>query len=98
MQHKTGGAFLVTVHITEEEPNFFFATSPDMPELMLGHDSVQTIMEQLPVVIQRIAEVNTGGTVFVAQLEKTRDETFLTRPWVVIPAAVINAIKQPAMA
>lgn len=99
MQHRTGGAFLVKVQIKEEEESgLFFATSADMPELMLGHDSLQTLTEELPAVIQYIAEQNVGSSVLVTRIERDKSEPFLTWPWVVIPAAIIDAERQRALA
>jgi hypothetical protein len=77
---------IVTIDIEERE-GLFYATSPDLPEMLLAHDDIATVLEQIPVVVGAIYEHERGMHVSVLQATQRtgRRERPMHRPWVVIP-------------
>lgn len=50
---------IVTIDI-EERDGLFYATSPDLPEMMLAHHEIGTVLEQIPVIVSAIYEHERG--------------------------------------
>ena len=77
---------LITIDI-EEEDGLFYATSPDVPEIMLAHQDISVVIEQIPIALSMIYEHKFGQPVSVrpATTSEKRHALPMHRPWAVIP-------------
>ena len=77
---------ILTIDI-EERDGLFYATSPDLPEMMLAHHDIGTVLEQIPVIVSAIYEHERGQQVSVlpATQRSMKRARPMHRPWAVIP-------------
>ena len=77
---------IVTIDI-EERDGLFYATSPDLPEMLLAHHDIATVLEQIPVIVSAIYEHERGASVSVmpAVARAAKPLQPMHRPWAVIP-------------
>lgn len=70
----------------EEREGLFVATCPTVPELLIAHAEIATLMQAIPDVIKAIylSERQMHVDVLLANAE---DRSGFRRPWVVIPVA-----------
>jgi|GEM_PF-3347805 len=83
---KTRIVEIVTIDIEERE-GLFYASSVDLPEMLLAHHDIGTVLEQIPVIVSAIYEHERGQHVSVMPaIQRTKKPTRpMHRPWAVIP-------------
>lgn len=85
---------LITIDI-EEEDGLFYATSPELPEIMLAHQDLNVVIEQIPLALCMVYEHKFGRAVSArpAETSERRHANAMHRPWAVIPreAALAHA-------
>lgn len=81
-------AKIINVVVEKVEGGMFFATSPQMRELMVSGTTESEVHEAVPQVIREIFDAH-GQSVAVIEAEKDNED--LPMPWVIVPTSATGA-------
>ena len=84
---------IVRVKIEEGRTGLFFATSPDLPGLLVAERTMDALDEAIPRVIANLVLAACGAKVVVTKAKDADPEFF---PWVVMPAAIARHVGETA--
>jgi hypothetical protein len=84
---------IVRIKIEEGKSGLFFATSPDLPGLLVEERTMDALEEAIPQVITNLLLEAYGTKVVVTQATDADPEFF---PWVVMPAAIARRVGETA--
>ena len=89
-------ARIIDVFIEEESSGMLFATSPDMPGLMVAEPDMDSLLEEIPKVIKALvkAEFDLDCTVIPARRRDRADTE--PAPWVAVPMDILAHANQAA--
>ena len=81
-------AFIVHVKIDEGRAGLLYATSPELPGLLVAERSRDALLEEIPLVIEALFREQ-GKTVRVIEaMRAPGSDTLAPAPWVAIPAHI----------
>jgi hypothetical protein len=84
---------IIRIKITEGKSGLFFATSPDLPGLLVEERTMDALEEAIPQVIANLLLEACGAKVVVTQAKDADPEYY---PWVVMPAAIARRVGEIA--
>ncbi|MDJ0941918.1 MAG: hypothetical protein QNJ30_00510 [Kiloniellales bacterium] len=87
MHRPTSKAKIVRVRTEEGETGLFYATSPDLPGLLVAEPTMDALEDAIPLAIADLYRASGIGVV-VSKVESEEDGL---RPWVAFPAEIARA-------
>jgi predicted RNase H-like HicB family nuclease len=85
-------AKIVRIKIEEGKTGLFFATSPDLPGLLVAEPTIDELDQVIPQAIAELLEAMCGAKVVVT---KAKDDSEF-HPWVAMPLAVARRVGEKA--
>jgi hypothetical protein len=86
---------IVRIKIEEGKTGLFYATSPDLPGLLVGEPTIDALENAIPQAIANLLLAACGAKVVVTRAKDADPEFF---PWVVMPADIARRVGETAAA
>ncbi|MBM3569300.1 MAG: hypothetical protein FJX46_11185 [Alphaproteobacteria bacterium] len=85
-------AILVRVNVAKQDDGVYVATSDELPEIVLAHNSLDFIRDEIPGVIRDIVLARYGFEPLVMEIDSPESRNLAIPHWAAIPpSAVENA-------
>jgi hypothetical protein len=84
---------IVRIKIEEGKTGLFYATSPDLPGLLVGEPTIDALEDAIPTAIADLMLAACGAKVVVTRAKNADPEFY---PWVVMPTDVARRVGETA--
>jgi hypothetical protein len=86
-------ARLVFLRIEEGKTGLYYATSPNVPGLLVAEPTLESLKTAIPSAIAALFAAQ-GLIVIVSEVEPYEADDHLARPWIAMPAEIARAALQ----